>query len=318
MTTNSATRPWPSCAAEPGADPLRLAFLGTPAVAVVTLAALLDAGHDVALVVTRPDTRRGRGSATTPSPVKAAALDAGLALSEDPADVTAVGVDLAVVVAYGRLIRPPVLAVVPMVNVHFSLLPRWRGAAPVERAILAGDPTTGVCLMALEEGLDTGGVYRRHEVTIAPEETAAALRLRLAGIGTTSLVEALHDGLGVAQAQSGSPTYAAKITPDDLRLDWTRSAEELARVVRVGRAWTTWRGRRLLVLDAGAADAAPDGPSIPPGAIAGQGLAAGPTVGTGAGVLALRLVQPEGRGRLAARDWARGARPEPNERLGRP
>jgi methionyl-tRNA formyltransferase len=265
-------------------------------------------------VVTRPDTRRGRGKATTPSPVKAAALDAGVTVSEDPADVIAAGVDLAVVVAYGRLIRPPVLAAAPMVNLHFSLLPRWRGAAPVERAILSGDPTTGVCLMALEEGLDTGGVYRRHEVAIGSDETAEALRLRLAEVGTASLIRALAEGLGEACPQVGTPTYAAKITAEDLWLDWARPAVELARVVRVGRAWTTWRGRRLLVHDAGVVEG--DETGAAPGAFGAPGPDGAPTVGTGAGRLALRVVQPEGRSRLVARAWAHGARPAPDERLG--
>jgi methionyl-tRNA formyltransferase len=279
-------------------------------------------------VVTRPDRRRGRRAGAAPRPVKAAALDAGLPVSEDPADVITSGVDLAVVVAYGRLIRPPVLAAAPMVNLHFSLLPRWRGAAPVERAILAGDPVTGVCLMALEEGLDTGGVYRRHELAVGPDETAEGLRLRLAEVGTASLVAALRDGLGAPEPQVGPPTYAAKILPEDLRLDWTRPAEELARLPRVGRAWTTWRGRRLLVLEAvplpgPAVGSGPVGDSRlvgdsgpPPGVFGDPGPGGIPTVGTGEGRLALRVVQPEGRSRLGAEEWFRGARPDPDERLG--
>ena len=138
--------------------PGRLVFLGTPDASVVPLRALADAGHHIALVVSQPDRRRGRGRQTSPSPVKAAALELGLPVTDDVDDALAVGADLGVVVAFGRLIRPHVLAALPMVNIHFSLLPRWRGAAPVERAILAGDARTGVDLMGVEEGLDTGAV----------------------------------------------------------------------------------------------------------------------------------------------------------------
>src|SRR5439155_5015611 len=128
-------------------------------------------GHDIRLVVTRADKRRGRGSALVPSPVKAAATELGLPVTASIDDVIDAGAELGVVVAYGRIIKPHVLDVLPMVNIHFSLLPRWRGAAPVERAILAGDEVTGVCVMALEEGLDTGPVYAREGRPIGEEET---------------------------------------------------------------------------------------------------------------------------------------------------
>ena len=154
----------------------RLAYLGTPDMAVPPLRALVEAGHDVALCVTRPDRRRGRGKEETPSPVKAAATELGIPVSHDMDDLTTAGVELAVVVAYGRIIPARLLEQIPMVNLHFSLLPRWRGAAPVERAILAGDRVTGVCLMKVEEGLDTGPVYavrtvparRRHHARRSP------------------------------------------------------------------------------------------------------------------------------------------------------
>ena len=163
--------------------------------AVVPLRALVDAGHEVAMVVSQPDRRRGRGGDLLPSPVKAAATELGLPVTDRVDDVLAVGAELGVVVAYGRLVRPHVLAALPMVNVHFSLLPRWRGAAPVERAILAGDERTGVCLMALEEGLDTGPVYACEEVPIGPEQTADELRAQLTDIGTDLLVRLLDEGL---------------------------------------------------------------------------------------------------------------------------
>ena len=154
----------------------------------------MGAGHDIALVVTQPDRRRARGAGLLPTPVKAAALELGLAVTDRVDDALDAGAELGVVVAFGRLIKPHVLAKLPMVNLHFSLLPRWRGAAPVERAILAGDTETGVCLMALEEGLDTGPVYACQRVTIGPEETAEELRDRLVEIGTAMLVERLAEG----------------------------------------------------------------------------------------------------------------------------
>lgn len=264
------------------------------------LRALSEAGHDVALVVTQPDRRRGRGGALVPTPVKAAAVEAGLPVSDRVDDVLATGAELGVVVAFGRLVKPHVLEAVPMVNLHFSLLPRWRGAAPVERAILAGDTRTGVCLMGLEEDLDTGPVFRRVEVAIGAEETADELRDRLVGIGTGLLVDALAEGLGPGEPQVGEPTYAAKLEGDDLCLEWSRPAEELERIVRVGRAWTTFRGRRLKVLRACAHR------------ITGAGI----EVPTGSGPMELVEVQPEGRPPMAAAAWGRGVRWQEGDRLG--
>ena len=277
--------------------------------AVEPLRALVAAGHDVALVVSRPDRRRGRGSALLPSPVKAAALDLGLPVTDRVDDVMDAGAELGVVVAYGRLIRPHVLAVLPMVNVHFSLLPRWRGAAPVERAILAGDERTGVCIMALEEGLDTGPVYACQQVPIEPEETAAELRAELTSLGTALLLRLLHEGLPEPAPQVGEATYAAKVEPEEHHLDWSRPAPHLHRVVRLGDAWTTFRGKRLKVLRA-LVVAQP--PLLAPGELDPERL----VVGTGDGGLALVEVQPEGRGPQAVRSWRNGARPQPGERLG--
>ena len=159
------------------------------------LRTLVDAGHDVALVVSRPDQRRGRGGGLVPSPVKAAALDLGLEVTDSLGDVVGAGAELGVVVAYGRIIPVSVLDHLPMVNLHFSLLPRWRGAAPVERAILEGDAETGVCLMAVEAGLDTGAVYAEQETEIEEEETADELRSRLVVIGCRLLADHLAHGL---------------------------------------------------------------------------------------------------------------------------
>ncbi len=299
--------------------PGRLVYLGTPDMSVGPLRALVDAGHEIALVVSQPDRRRGRGGRTSPSPVKQAALDLGLEVTDAVDDVLGAGADLGVVVAFGRLIRPHVLAALPMVNLHFSLLPRWRGAAPVERAILAGDERTGVDLMVVEEGLDTGGVYDRTEVEIGPDETADELRDRLSGLGAEMLVRNLREGLGDPAPQVGEPTYAHKLTVDDLLLDWAGPAVDVHRRVRVGGAWTTWNGARLKVWhtallpgsdDTGAGPAlAADGP-VPVGPV-------GVDVRTGDGVVRLVEVQPEGKRRMPAADWARGLAGEPAAGLGR-
>jgi methionyl-tRNA formyltransferase len=273
---------------------------------VPPLRGLVEAGFDVPLVVSGVDRRRGRGSATSPSPVKAAALELGLPVTSRVDDVVDVGADLGVVVAYGRLVRPHVLAAVPMVNLHFSLLPRWRGAAPVERAILAGDEETGVCLMQLEEGLDTGPVYGCERVAIGTEETLDELRGRLVEVGTGLLLQSLQEGLGEPVPQEGEATYAAKLDPAELRLDWWRAAVELHRLVRLERAWTTFRGARLRVLRARVVD----GSGGAPGELQGAVVAAGESA------LELLEVQPEGRRPMAASAWLAGARPRPGERLG--
>lgn len=278
--------------------PRRLVYLGTPAMAVPTLRALVAAGYDVPLVVTRADKRRGRRGHLEPSPVKAAALDLGLAVSTDADDALRVNADMAVVVAFGRLIKPHVLAKLPMVNVHFSLLPRWRGAAPLERAVLAGDEVTGVCLMDVVDELDAGDIYARADVPIGSEDTADDLRLRLVEAGSALLLDALANGFGPPQPQVGEPTYAGKLTPENRHLDWARPADELARVVRVGGAWTTIAGRRLKVLRARPVTDACSGPI---------GTLDGTRVCCGDGAaLDLLNVQPEGKRPMAADDWRRG------------
>lgn len=263
------------------------------------LRALVDAGFDIGIVVSQPDRRRGRGSTLLPSPVKAAALELGLPVTDQVDDVLTADVDLGVVVAFGRIIKPHVLAEVPMVNLHFSLLPRWRGAAPVERAILAGDERTGVDLMVVEEGLDTGGVYGRVELDVGPDETLAELRERLVAAGTELLVEHLTNGLGPATPQTGEPTYAAKLDPAELEIDWTEPAIAVHRLARLGGAWTTHQGKRLKVLRT----------VVPP---TDDGL----HVPAGDGPVELVEVQPEGKGPMAARAWANGAHWRAGDRLG--
>jgi methionyl-tRNA formyltransferase len=290
-----------------GASPRRLVYLGTPELAVPPLRALVDAGYDIGLVVSRVDKRRGRGGATSPSPVKVAAIELGLPYTEKIDEVLDVGADLGVVVAYGRIIKPHIIDAVPLVNIHFSLLPRWRGAAPLERAILAGDTETGVCLMEIAEELDAGGVFACERVPIGPDDTAAELRDRLVDVGTALLLDRLERGLGDPEPQSGETVYAQKLTAEDLHLDWSKPAVDLHRVVRVGGAWTTFRGHRLKVHDACPAGNA-DG--LAPGELDGL------TVGTGDGALELVEVQPEGKGRVPATAWRNGAHPQAGESLG--
>ena len=271
---------------------MRLVFLGTPLDAVPTLRALVDAGHDIALVVTQPDRRRGRGAGTAPSPVKVAAIELGLPVRtperarEVVDEVRESGAELGAVVAFGQLLPETFLDTLPhgFVNLHFSLLPRWRGAAPVERAILAGDSETGVAVMAIERGLDTGPVYAMEAVPIGADETAGELRARLVERGTGLMVETLPRVPDTDPVpQEGEATYAEKLTVDEFRLDWSRPGEELARIVRAGNprpgAWATADGKRLKVWRARLDD---DGRLLP------------------------AEVQPEGRGPMTWDEWRRG------------
>jgi methionyl-tRNA formyltransferase len=287
------------------AFPRRLVYLGTPEMAVAPLQALVAAGFDIPLIVSRVDKRRGRGSDLSPSPVKAAALELGIPVSHSVDDVLEVGADLGVVVAFGQLIKPHVLERIAMVNIHFSLLPRWRGAAPVERALLAGDTEAGTCVMQIEEGLDTGPVFDRRYLPIGATETAASLRERLVEAGARQLVDCFRNGLLHPVAQSGESTYAAKVAPEELQIDWNRPAVELDRLIRLGGAWTTFRHRRLKVVAAtiGAEQ-------LSPGTITGL------AVGTGTVCLQLDAVQPEGKARMDAGAWANGNRPTADDLLG--
>ena len=266
---------------------MRLCYLGTPEMAVAPLRALVAAGHEIVLVVTGADRRRGRGTSTSPSPVKAAAGELGLEVAHDLDAVDACGAELGVVVAYGRIIPGALLERLPMINLHFSLLPRWRGAAPVERALLAGDEMTGVCVMELESGLDTGAVYARRDLPIGPRTTAAALRADLVAAGVEVLVETLSPPLGEPVPQIGASTYAAKLTPSDLRIDWSAPTAEIDRLIRVGGAWTTFRGDRIKVHTADLVD----------------------------GEIVPTVVQPAGKPAMDASSWRNGARPGPDERF---
>jgi methionyl-tRNA formyltransferase len=291
--------------ARPPARPKRLAYLGTPDVAVEPLRALVRAGFEIAIVVSGPDKRRGRGGELAPSPVKAAALELGLSVSDQLEDVLNAEADLAVVVAYGRIIPASILEVVPMINIHFSLLPKWRGAAPVERALLAGDAETGVCLMDIGVELDTGDVYAQAVTRIAADDTLSSLRGRLIKMGAELLVETLTNGLPTPAPQSGEVSYAKKISSVELEIDWALPATTIDRLVRLGGAWTLFRGTRLKVHEVAISESKGE-----PGCIDEL------VVSCGSGGLELIVVQPEGKARQEATAWRNGARPSSDDRLG--
>jgi methionyl-tRNA formyltransferase len=289
----------------PPSDPddiRRVAFLGTPQIAVPTLVALCDAGYEVPLVVSGADKRRGRGRDTSPTPVKVVALERGLAVVTAVDELLEVHhtnpIDLAVVVAFGKIIRPNVLAEIPMVNIHFSALPRWRGAAPVERAILEGDTTTAIAIMTVSEGLDEGDVWAQVPVPIDPSATVESLWNEMSVQGAQLLIDLMARGFLTHEPQVGEVRHAHKLTSEDLRLDWNRPASELHRIVRVGDAWTTLDGGRFKIHAAAIVDSV-----LPPGEIE-DGV-----VGTSDGGIELITVQPAGKPRMAAEAWANGARP---------
>ncbi len=306
---------------------MRLVFAGTPAFAVPALAAVVSAGHAIAAVLTRPDRPAGRGLAPAASPVKQAAEGRGVpvlqpATLRDPvvqARLAELAPDVLIVVAYG-LILPQAVLDLPRfgaLNVHASLLPRWRGAAPIQRALLAGDPVTGVSIMQLDAGLDSGPVLLREAVPIAPEETAGTLHDKLAALGARLLVAAL-DGLAGATLQpapqpADGVTYAAKIEKHERRLDWSRSAGELERCVRafdpVPGAVARVRGADIKIWRAAV--------------VAGRGAAGsvlgadanGVVVACGAGALRLEALQRAGGKRLPAAAFQRGFPLAPGDRF---
>lgn len=275
-----------------------LVFLGTPPAAATVLQKLLSEGFDVRHVITRPDAKRGRGSATSPSPVKLVAQQNDIPVSHDlqwlkENNETPM---LGIVVAYGRIIPTAILDLTPMINVHFSLLPRWRGAAPVERAILAGDDRTGVCIMEVEPTLDTGAVYASAEMPISDSITAEDLTDQLARLGANLLVDTLRRGLGDPTPQSGEPTYAEKISPQELRIDWNDPATHIARKVRCFRAYTMVNSQRVRIVEAYVAPG-----SLPAGHVNEQAQ-----VGAVNGLVQLVRVQPEGKQAMDALAWLRG------------
>ena len=289
----------------------RIIYFGTPEIAVAPLRALVDAGCNVELVVTRPDVRRGRGNQTSACPVKVAAQELGLKISQSASDAVAlVGSSndlLGVVVAYGELISMNILSVVPMINVHFSLLPRWRGAAPVERAILAGDKTTGVCIMRVVESLDQGEVFSRVEMPILSTDTLNSLRQKLLDASLPLLVNAVKNGLGDGVAQIGEALYAKKISNSELQIDWSNPAIQIDRLIRVGGAYTHFGGKRLKIVKARIVSESMT--NAVHGAIKVVSRHEC-EVATSEGAISLTEVQPEGKSVMTVEVWLNGARIE--------
>lgn len=307
---------------------MRLVFAGTPGVALPSLDALLASEHDVVGVVTRPERPAGRGRTLTPSPVATRAADRGIPiLSPDKAGdpefleaLAALTPDACPVVAYGALLPPAALAVPRLgwINLHFSVLPAWRGAAPVQRAILAGDDMTGASTFLIEEGLDTGPVFGVVTELIHATDTSGDLLDRLA-ISGAELLRQTMDGLaagrlvGVPQSSEGV-SHAAKLRPGDVRVDWSAPAMRIDRLIRAATpapgAWTTFRDKRLKlgpVQPAGAMD-------IAAGEIRDLG-GDGVRVGTATTPVTLTTVQPEGKPPMDAAAWARGVRLTAGETL---
>jgi methionyl-tRNA formyltransferase len=328
---------------------VRVVYLGTPAAAVPPLEALLASGHQVVAVVTRPDRPRDhQRGAPAPSPVKQAAVAAGLPVLEPrsgrdpelPARLAELGADIGCACAFGYLLPPEVLAAFPngIVNLHFSLLPAYRGAAPVQRALLDGAAVTGVTSFVIDAGMDTGPLLLAAEVPIHPDDDAGALTARLAEVAGRLAVETF-DALEAGQVRprpqpQEGVSLAPKVRPEEARLDFTRPAGELTNAVRAFTpapgAWTTHRGRRLKVTRAKPAPV-PGGSGGPVGG-SGRGgpgdralepgrLALGPggrlLVGAADRPLELVEVRPEGRRAMSGAEFARGARLGPEEWLGR-
>ncbi|NWL32668.1 methionyl-tRNA formyltransferase [Paenarthrobacter nitroguajacolicus] len=301
---------------------MRVLFAGTPAVAVPSLDALVKAGFDVVAVLTRPDAPVGRKRVLTPSPVAGRAMELGIEViraAKVDADTTArieeFAPDVAAIVAYGGIVPKAALGVPRhgWVNLHFSLLPAWRGAAPVQRSIIAGDDVTGAVTFQLEEGLDTGPVFGTLTETVRPEDTAGDLLERLSISGAVLLsqtLSAIDAGQAAPQPQNGEISLAPKLTLDDGRLDWQQPALALNRRARgvtpEPGAWTTLEGQRVklepVTLRPGIMD-------LPPGSIRVEGKSV--LVGTGSHAVELGRIQPAGKKMMSSADWARGlATPE--------
>lgn len=298
-------------------------FAGSPAFATPTLQRLVDLGCRPAAVLTQPDRPAGRGRQLAAGPVKQLAVALGIpvlqpeSLKTDAvqAALRALEPDLVVVVAYGLLLPPAVLAIpcLGCVNVHASLLPRWRGASPIQAAIQAGDAETGVSIMQLEAGLDTGPVYGCARLTINADETAAELEARLATLGADTLAGLFGQLLAgrltpVPQATAGV-TYAGRIHKSDARIDWRESAAAIARRVRAYNPWpvaeTLLDGQQLRCFASAALGTQPPGSDLAPGQVVAA-TTDGVDVQTGEGLLRLREVQLPGRQRVAAGEFARG------------
>ena len=304
---------------------MRVLFWGTPAFAVPSLRALLGEGHDVVGVVTQPDRPAGRGRALRASPVKEVALEEGIPVLQPErargddflAQVRALDPEISVVIAYGQILKREVLELPPRgsINVHASLLPFWRGAAPIHRAIRNGDEYTGITIMRMAEALDAGPILHQVAEPIGPEETTADLSVRLSEIGAEALIETLAmlelDGIEEVEQDDGIATYAHKLTREDAHTDWSRSAVEVGRHIRAmddsPGAWSSWNGdvvklfRPLPLPDQthnASSGTVLDGSSLEP--------AEGLLVACGTGAIRIREVQPAGKRRMTAAEWMRG------------
>jgi methionyl-tRNA formyltransferase len=316
---------------------MRLVFLGTPAFAVPTLEAVVKAGHEVAAVLTQPDRPRGRGQNAAASPVKAAALRLGLTVyqpervrrPEAVEYLRGIGGDAMVVVGYGQIIPQAVIDLAPLgiINVHASLLPKYRGAGPIQWAIVRGETRTGVTTMRINAGLDTGDMLRKAETEIGPEETAVELGERLAAMGAALLVETLEGlraGTIVPERQDDAQaTLAPLLKKEDGAIDWNGTALDIHNRVRGLQPWpgalTSFRGMPLHLWKSksptGRSGAV--GPRGYPVRPAGQVVSLKPlVVACGEGSLELLEVQLEGRKRISAADFANGQRLTDNDRLG--
>ncbi|XAS74051.1 methionyl-tRNA formyltransferase [Micrococcaceae bacterium Sec5.1] len=301
---------------------MRVLYAGTPAVAVPSLDALVKAGFDVVAVLTRPDAPLGRKRVLTPSPVAARAEELGIEIiraAKVDADTTAriaeIAPDVAAIVAYGGIVPRAALGVPRLgwVNLHFSLLPAWRGAAPVQRSIIAGDDFTGAATFQLEEGLDTGPVFGTLTETVRPDDSAGDLLERLSLSGAVLLsqtLSAIDAGQAAPQPQTGEVSLAPKLSLEDGRLDWQQPALALNRRARgvtpEPGAWTTLEGERIKLEPVALR---PDVKDIAPGAIRVDGKTV--LVGTGSHAVELGRIQPAGKKMMSSADWARGlAAPE--------
>ena len=296
---------------------MRVLFAGTPAVAVPSLNAIVEAGFDVVAVLTRPDAPIGRKRVLTPSPVAARAAELGIEVihasrinDETAARISAASPDVAAIVAYGGLVPPAALGIPRhgWINLHFSLLPAWRGAAPVQRAVMAGDDITGAVTFQLEEGLDTGPVFGTLTETVGPEDTAGELLERLSHSGAVLLAQtlsAIDAGKAAAVPQTGEVSLAPKLTLDDGRLDWKHPALAIGRQARgvtpEPGAWTVLAGQRVKLEPV---RLRPDVSQLAPGAVSVHGKSV--LVGTGSHAVELTRIQPAGKKMMAAADWARG------------
>jgi methionyl-tRNA formyltransferase len=298
---------------------LRTVYLGTSSFAAEVLGLLAESPHRPQLVVTRPDRPRGRGRKLASPPVLEAARGLGMETDQPEsvndeaarARIAAAAPDVLVVCAFGALIKAPLLSEYPILNVHPSLLPRWRGAAPIERAIMAGDNRTGVCIMRLTEGLDSGPVCLRAEEPITGHDTYTTLAGRLAPLGARLLIQALDTSPPFVEQDEDGVTYAEKITAEDRLLDASRPALELERVVRalseIGAAVTGPDGQRLGVWEAVAQAPRPGDPE--PGELRLDGRGGrGPILGCAPGTLELTTVQPAGRKAMPGDAYLRGLR----------